>query len=940
MPYNWGTLFFIIKEVKEIKPMNVEYDLVIDFARPSKSNTIIISEGDSNSRMCRFVLLSNKQSFDMLDVSTATVKGIKSDGSVIYGDGTIVKDDDGNNINEVLYTLPAAVSDISGKTTMTITLMSVRGEVITSFEFYVQTRNSLYSEDDYISDSDLSGFRDLLNRSNAALEKMEQMTQKEALPNPYPINITTNKEEYHYNGSETVDVALGDIAYLAEDPHYEVNPVDETAAGIAVAAASEAQIYAESARNSANVANTAKVEVTGMAIDVAAQVSEASESAINAGKSAQVAEEAKTEVKAVQTNINKTIENKVTTITNQLAGEMIDGIIDEAKGYKDAAASSATMSKNEADRAKSEADRAKSAADYNPTLTTTTTLTDSANGNIRSIKLEGYSYKSKNLLDNKSNSKTLNNVVFTVNDDKSITVNGTASATTVFVVKNYKFEVGTYKLIGCPQGGAESSKYKLDVLLSGGSSADIGNGKTFNITTVGSFDVRIVVYSGTVCNNLVFKPMITTDTSVTYADYEPYGIIAPSGDITTHNADNTLSSTTHTDRPLLSVNDIKNELIVNADGSGTFVERVGSVDLSKKTWDSASSGFVCRELRGIAKPLAQCIFSENYSYSTTTWTPNCFGITSNMDLWVADTNYNKKGTLVFEIATPITYQLSSTEVAELLSLKTFSGTTYIDTDNAPFEVSYFTNTELAQSIASVDSKVDDVASEIKDYVDLGYLDGLFNEWQQGTLASGVENNATTRLRTPFIEMPTNNTLYIDLPSGNKYAYHLFNANKVYISHVDWITTNNKVVITNDNAKYIRFVLSKTDDSNITPNMGTTIRIAPSNTELQSELTPQKATLTATNGNVTINRYTAEKRNGVLRFNARITVSASIDGTTTAQFSESCKDTDGVAYCNASTYNATPKNVCCRVQNKSLHLFVNGSTSVPAGEYWVNGEFSC
>ena len=237
--------------------MNVKYNMVVDFARPSKSNTIIISEGDANSRVCCFTLLFNKQAFGMIDVTVATVKAVKQNGSVVYGDAEIVTDENGNKINEVVYTIPASITDEAGKVAMTITLMSSQGEQITSFEFYLTVRNALYNEDDYISEEDLSGFRDLLNRAMAALEKMEVMTSQEALPNPYPFTFEVEGNRHTYTGNTAVTVELGNMVYLDEtseaDPESSLDEsAAEKAAASAMAAAQSALVASRSATQAAD----------------------------------------------------------------------------------------------------------------------------------------------------------------------------------------------------------------------------------------------------------------------------------------------------------------------------------------------------------------------------------------------------------------------------------------------------------------------------------------------------------------------------------------------------------------------------------------------------------------------------------------------------------------------------------------------------------------
>ena len=220
--------------------MVVNYNLVVDFARPSKSNTILIAEDDANSRNCRFTLLADKQPFDMTDVVTAVVNGILPDGSIVIDEATIIKDADENNTNVVEYLVPNAFAATPGAITLTISLNDNLGSRITSFEFYLKVRNALYNEDDYINDDDLDGFRDLLARSQAALEKMEQMTENDALPNPYPFRLQVDGVQYEYLGDEVVDVFMGDVAYLGETTGSVEVTEDDSAAAQAIAAAEAA----------------------------------------------------------------------------------------------------------------------------------------------------------------------------------------------------------------------------------------------------------------------------------------------------------------------------------------------------------------------------------------------------------------------------------------------------------------------------------------------------------------------------------------------------------------------------------------------------------------------------------------------------------------------------------------------------------------------------
>lgn len=127
-----------------------------------------------------------------------------------------------------------------------------------------------------------------------------------------------------------------------------------------------------------------------------------------------------------------------------------------------------------------------------------------------------------NLLNPTAQTQTINGVTFTNNGDGTYTVNGKASGDIALELSaRFQFDSNkTYKIVGCPSGGS-SSTYRLD--LTGGAtwSHDTGNGAIFsnfgNIVTL-----RITIQRGTTCNNLLFKPMLTTDLNAKYSDYVPY----------------------------------------------------------------------------------------------------------------------------------------------------------------------------------------------------------------------------------------------------------------------------------------------------------------------------------------------------------------------------------------------------------------------------------
>mgnify|MGYP003300742847 CR=1 FL=1 len=145
-----------------------------------------------------------------------------------------------------------------------------------------------------------------------------------------------------------------------------------------------------------------------------------------------------------------------------------------------------------------------------------------------------------NLAENNLTSKTVSGLTITVNEDKSITINGTATALVQLNLLNNTTDgtgaddrtlpAGSYYLSGCPQGSSGGTKFKLDVIRSGTALlVDTGEGSNPTLSTNQIYTaIRIVIYNGTQCNNLVFKPMLNTGN--TAKPYEPYtgGYSSPS----------------------------------------------------------------------------------------------------------------------------------------------------------------------------------------------------------------------------------------------------------------------------------------------------------------------------------------------------------------------------------------------------------------------------
>lgn len=160
-------------------------------------------------------------------------------------------------------------------------------------------------------------------------------------------------------------------------------------------------------------------------------------------------------------------------------------------------------------------------------------LEDSSDEPLASIKPKGETNQStrsgKNLLLNNLSTITRNGVTATINDDKTVNVNGTNSSTSIvkFRINNdLTLPAGTYKLSGCPNGGTKTT-YRLAVQDSSWNvlAIDIGTGVTFTLSSETTVKVNIYIQGSYSANNLLFKPMISLDGG----EYEQYGV-SPSPD--------------------------------------------------------------------------------------------------------------------------------------------------------------------------------------------------------------------------------------------------------------------------------------------------------------------------------------------------------------------------------------------------------------------------
>lgn len=289
--------------------------------------------------------------------------------------------------------------------------------------------------------------------------------------------------------------------------------------------ADAAAVSAENAKKSEVNAKNSETEAKTSETNAATSESNAKTSETNAATSATTATAKATDAENYASNA----ETSALTATNKAI---------EASQYAEEAAESAKQSQISADAAAvseanakasetSAAESAQSAKDY-------AEQAKAVSGEQVALNRQTLGYSKKNLLKNTAVSSTINGITFTVNDDGSVTLNGTATANPTFTIgkftpvpnKAYIFTANSevpgdnstlgnnycfiYNIDGVPA-------WKSDVFASDGTHVPY----EFTPTTDNEITCQIYVAKGTTVENLTFYPMIRS-AEITDGTYEPY----------------------------------------------------------------------------------------------------------------------------------------------------------------------------------------------------------------------------------------------------------------------------------------------------------------------------------------------------------------------------------------------------------------------------------
>ena len=257
----------------------------------------------------------------------------------------------------------------------------------------------------------------------------------------------------------------------------------------------------------------------------------------------------------------------------------------------------------------------------------------------------------KNFLENKATSQTINGITFTVNDDKSVTVNGTATANAILNINSFNTDKSCI-LSGCPSGGG--SKYTLQAF---GMSSGNENGNGLELVTNIELTIRIVVYGGQTVSNITFYPMIRLAT-VTDDTYEPH----------------------QESEALIPVSSpfYKGDYIdVYVDGSGR--EYRVNKRFENPTLNSGGGLWYWFNGDGALKPYTKCYCNKLNHADNKIGTDEKGNVVLKL-LEGQSIDDLATSAFVCKLATPTSTPLTAEQVAEFLKLRTYKGVTYVTAD--------------------------------------------------------------------------------------------------------------------------------------------------------------------------------------------------------------------------------------------------------------------
>ncbi|RHP24312.1 hypothetical protein DWZ63_10150 [Clostridium sp. AF34-13] len=476
----------------------IEHKINLNMSQPNNFEYIHAMQGDYDAEFV-IATLYDKNTIYNIDSSTKVIlQGATEFGELIVYDNIIINDDR----HSVTFPLTKEMLSVSGNISFILSLVDTNNKQKKSaFPFIVKNTKEITASTPVLI---LQAITDYVNRAEKA----------------------------------------------AKDAEANKNITDENAA--------QSKQYLETTKEQADIATTKAQESSSSAVDSANSAIQSSKSATIANEKAEVASTKATEASSSATNAAQSEANAKKSFdeVTRLEQSVIDhknAVMQSTNNAEESAKKSESWavggtstrdgedtdnSKYYSEQAKNYADKAQEivgsnfitqaekgvaggVAELNDNLAVEKAVGDEKGNNIQGT----YAKKSDtmvNLLKPTLHTTTENGITCTENGDGTYTVKGTATSTVTLPLGSIKRINKKLKICGSPSG-AGLNTYGInygEIIMD--STADVGNGVMYYSTDEAGDFLYVFVMNGQTVNDIIFKPMVTTNVNATYNDFVRY----------------------------------------------------------------------------------------------------------------------------------------------------------------------------------------------------------------------------------------------------------------------------------------------------------------------------------------------------------------------------------------------------------------------------------
>lgn len=396
--------------------------------------------------------------------------------------------------------------------------------------------------------------------------------------------------------------------------------------------------------------------------------------------------------------------------------------------------------------------------------------------------------RGKNILPITTATRTTNGITLTINNDGTVTCNGTATASTYFVLHKFNLLANTkYILSGCPSGGSYST-YFLAIDGMSNNIFDVGNGSSYSVAKDVARDVVLGIMKGTTVSNLTFKPMIRLD-GMGDDTFEPYtettALIPVSspfydGDYIEVYADGSGQIVRENDSYIVNGSETITIQSTNNNGIVNYQMALNTEAHSSAFFTNAKSTHLLGQTQSIASVTQEGIAVFLGLNATTLYlrlSQDRFSTVEELKTWLTSNPI----TCIYKRETPTSTPLTAEQVDAFRQLQTFNGVTHVNADGEVV-MRYYANTDSGETVSILQNKVIELDSKLI-VATIPFYDGTI----------GRDETRTVRIPELYI-----NQGYALVSILKRYAYYMkweilgsdaisvtnLDSNQLYIATVD------------------------------------------------------------------------------------------------------------------------------------------------------------